>query len=118
MRRSIALLLGTSLWLAGTLAPVVVSAAPPPSYVLTFECSDGQAYDIDFGAPKNTGSVGFVVGTSQVLVGKSFTGYLDGEQAFAWVRGIHGFDLSSLLTCTGTLDPWTYVLTGWLAPVG
>jgi hypothetical protein len=118
VRRSIAALLGLSLWLAAALSPAMASAAPPPSYVVTFDCSDGQTYDINFGAPPNAGSVGFVMGTTNVFVGKSFTGYFEGEVAFSWVRGVGGFDPGSLIVCTGALDPMSYELTGWVAPRG
>jgi hypothetical protein len=118
MRRLIRALLVAVL--AAAMSPVVASAAPPASFVVTFDCSDGNSFDINFGAPPNAGSTGFVVGDNSVLVAKSFTAAFDGSviEEISWVRGLQGFDQDQLTTCTGSVGPFAFTLTGWLTPRG
>ena len=100
------------------LPAVAAQAAPPNGFVVTFSCDDGQSYDVNFGAPKNQSSVGFIVGTNDVLVAKHFEIVFEGEIVFSFDRGIEGFEGQDLLTCSGE-DPESgtvFNLTGYITP--
>jgi hypothetical protein len=106
--------------LAIALSPAVASAAPPISFVLTLECSDGQSYDINFGAPKNQGTALFVLGGNGILTTNYYHLEINGEVVIDSVRGLQGLGEQDLLTCAGEVvfdeDTWTWTLQGWVTP--
>ena len=106
--------------MAAALSPAVVSAAPPISFVLTLDCSDGQTYDINFGAPKNQGTALFVLGGNSILTTNYYHLEIDNEVVIDSTRGLQGLGSQDLLTCTAeaNLDNqiWSWTLQGWITP--
>lgn len=104
--------------LVGSLLPASTAHAAPNGFVVTFDCDNGQSYDVNFGAPRNNSSEAFIVGTNDVLVVKTFEFTLDGEVLNSWNRGGNGFEGKDLLSCTGE-DPESgleFALTGFITP--
>jgi hypothetical protein len=104
--------------LVGSLLPASTAHAAPNGVVVTFDCDNGQSYDVNFGAPRNNSSEAFIVGTNDVLVVKTFEVTLEGEVLASWNRGDNGFEGEDLLSCTGE-DPESgieFALTGFITP--
>jgi hypothetical protein len=104
--------------LAGSLLPAITAHAAPNGFVVTFDCDNGQSYDVNFGAPPNNGSAAFIVATNDVLVAKTFEITLEGEVLFSWNRGGNGFEGKDLLGCTAQ-DPESgieFAFTGFITP--
>ena len=78
--------------LVGSLLPASTAHAAPNGVVVTFDCDNGQSYDVNFGAPRNNSSEAFIVGTNDVLVVKTFEVTLEGEVLASWNRGDNGFE--------------------------
>jgi hypothetical protein len=110
----------TAAVLAAALSPAVASAAPPISFVLALDCSDGQTYDINFGAPKNQGTALFVLGDNSILTTNYYHLEIDGEVVIDSTRGLQGLGSQDLLTCTAEIDLdgqiWSWTLQGWITP--
>ena len=106
--------------MAVALSPAIVSAGPPISFVLTLECSDGQTYDINFGAPKNQGTALFVLGGNSILTTNYYHLEIDGQVVIDSVRGLQGLGSQDLVTCTAEEDLdgqiWSWTLQGWITP--
>jgi hypothetical protein len=104
--------------LAGSLLPATTAHAAPNGFVLTFDCDNGQSYDVNFGAPPNNSSEAFIVGTNDVLVVKTLEVAIEGEVIGFWNRGANGFEGKDLLSCTAE-DPESgleFALTGFITP--
>ena len=106
--------------LAVALSPAAAIAGPPISFVLTLSCDDGQAYDINFGAPKNQGTALFVLGGNSILTTNYYYLEIDGDVAIDSVRGLQGVGSQDLVTCTAEADLdgqiWSWTLQGWITP--
>lgn len=106
--------------LAAAMSPAVASAGPPISFVLTLDCSDGQTYDINFGAPKNQGTALFIVDGNSILTTNYYHLEIDGAVVIDSVRGLQGVGDQDLLTCTAEVDLdgeiWSWTLQGWITP--
>lgn len=106
--------------LAAALSPALASAAPPISFVLTLDGSNGQSYDINFGAPKNQGTALFVLDGNSILTTNYYHLEIDGEVVIDSVRGLQGLGMQDLLTCTAEVliedQTWSWTLQGWVTP--
>ena len=106
--------------LAAAMCPAVASAGPPLSVVLTLDCSDGQTYDINFGAPSNLGTALVVLGGNSILTTNYYFLTIDGEVVIDSTRGLQGLGSQDLLTCTAEIDLdgqiWSWTLQGWITP--
>ena len=108
--------------LAVAITPLAASAAKPVTFVLAVECSDGNTYELNFGAPKNQGTALFLVGDNGILTSNYFLLTIDGQVVIDSVRGLNGLESQDLVTCVGSFDSggqvWEYTITGFVTPRG
>ena len=102
--------------LAVALSPAVVSAGPPLTFTMTLDCSDGNSYVINFGAPKNQGTALHGVGDNFILTSNYFLMTVGGQVFVDSTRGLQGVENRGVITCTGTDGDVELVVMGWVTP--
>lgn len=110
------------------LSPGLASAGPPITFGFPVECSDGSAFEINFGAPKNQGTALHIVGENSILTSNGYAIWSDGELFVEFKpRGIQAVDAGpNGVVCEGGFafdddaghHVITYVITGWITPRG